>query len=147
MKGVTSKVSPECCRMYSVMEWEDISAKDIRKDIIQYQVGNGKIVIDTVLLTGDHVGEFEAVSCQILKPPDISERNKRRFYHTVHIQITKPFRIFMVGFVFYLQFCVFSVRKSNPKVMFLGDIENGDPIFADRFHTNIRTVIFSKPVT
>ena len=37
--------------------------------------------------------------------------------------------------------------KSNPKVILFKDIENRNPILAGRFHTNIDTVIFGKPVT
>ena len=39
------------------------------------------------------------------------------------------------------------MRKSNPEVVFLKDVENRNPVFAGRFHTNVRTVIFSKPIT
>ena len=39
------------------------------------------------------------------------------------------------------------MRKSNPYVILLKDIENRDPVLAGRFHTDIITVIFGKPVT
>ena len=42
---------------------------------------------------------------------------------------------------------IFGVRKSNPYVIFLEDIENRNPILAGRFHTDISTVVFGKPVT
>ena len=37
--------------------------------------------------------------------------------------------------------------KSNPEVILLQDIKNRDPVLADRFHADIRTVVFRKPVT
>lgn len=37
--------------------------------------------------------------------------------------------------------------KSNPDVILLQDIKNRDPILANRFHTDIITVILGKPVT
>ena len=39
------------------------------------------------------------------------------------------------------------MRKSNPDVILLKNIENRDPVLAGRFHTDIITVIFGKPVT
>ena len=122
-------------------------SEDIRKDIIQLKVGYGKTVMGTVLLAGDHVGKFETVSYQIPKLSDISGRNKRRFDHAAHIEVADPFGVFTVGFVSFLRPGVFGVRKSNPKVMFLQYVENRDPVLAGRFHTNIHTVIFGKPVT
>ena len=101
----------------------------------------------TVLLAGDHAGEFEAVSYQNPKLSDISGRNKRRFDYAAHIQIADLFGVFAVGFVSFLWFGVFGMGKSISKVMFFQDIENRDPVLAGRFHANIRTVIFSKPVT
>ena len=120
--------------------------KDIREDIIQLKVGYGKTVMGTVLLASDHVGEFGAVSYQIPELPDISRRDKRRFDHAAHIQIADPFGVLAVGLVSFLRFSVFRVGESNAEVMFLQDVENGDPVFAGRFHTDIRTVVFGKPV-
>ena len=37
--------------------------------------------------------------------------------------------------------------KSNPDVIFLKNIENGNPVLVGRLHTNIVTVIFHKSVT
>jgi hypothetical protein len=37
--------------------------------------------------------------------------------------------------------------KRDPDVMLLQDIENRDPILAGRFHADIITVVFCKPVT
>ena len=39
------------------------------------------------------------------------------------------------------------MRKSNPKVILFQDIKNRNPILASRFHTDISTIIFGKPVT
>jgi len=39
------------------------------------------------------------------------------------------------------------VGKSNPDVILLQDIKNRDPVLTGRFHADIRTVVFGKPVT
>lgn len=39
------------------------------------------------------------------------------------------------------------MRKSNPNVVFLKDIENRDPILTCRFHADINTVVFGEPIT
>ena len=41
---------------------------------------------------------------------------------------------------------IFGVRKSNPYVILLQDIKNRDPILTGRFHANISTVVFGKPI-
>ena len=46
-----------------------------------------------------------------------------------------------------MRFGVFGMGKGNPEVMLLQDVENGAPILAGRLHTDIRTVVFDKPVT
>ncbi len=37
----------------------------VRKNVIQFQVGDGKAVMDMVLLTGNHVGEFGTIPYQV----------------------------------------------------------------------------------
>lgn len=103
--------------------------------------------MSTILLTGYHTGELETVSYEIPQLADICRWNKGRFDHTAHIQITDPFGIFTVGLVTFHRLGIFGMRKSDPKVMFLENVENRDPILSGRFHTNIFTVVFSKPVT
>lgn len=39
------------------------------------------------------------------------------------------------------------MRKCNPQVIFLKDIEDRDPVFSVRFYADICTVVFGKPVT
>ena len=121
--------------------------KDIREDIIQLKVGYGKTVMGTVLFAGDHVGEFGPVSYQIPELTDISGRDKGRLNHAAHIQVADPFGILTVGLVSLLRLGVFGMGEGNPEVMFLQDVENGDPVLSGRFHTDIGTVIFGKPVT
>jgi hypothetical protein len=38
------------------------------------------------------------------------------------------------------------VGKDDMNIVF-EDVENGDPVFAGRFHTDMMAVIFEKPVT
>ena len=74
-------------------------------------------------------------------------QDKRRFYHSAHVQITNPFGILTVCLVALLRLCIFGVGKSNPDVILLQDIKNRDPILAGRLHADIITAIFGKPVT
>lgn len=53
----------------------------------------------------------------------------------------------MVSLVPFLRFRIFWMGKSNPDVIFLKNIENGNPVLVGRLHTNIVTVIFHKSVT
>ena len=52
----------------------------------------------------------------------------------------------MFGFAAFLRFSVFRMGKSNPKVMFLQNVENRNPVLADRFYAGIGTVTSGKPV-
>jgi hypothetical protein len=45
-----------------------------------------------------------------------------------------------------LRLGIFGVGKSNPDVILLQDVKNRDPVLAGRFHADIRTVVFRKPV-
>ena len=53
----------------------------------------------------------------------------------------------MIRLAAFLGFGIFGVGKSNPDVILLQDIKNRDPKLAGRFHTDIITVVFRKPVT
>ncbi len=53
----------------------------------------------------------------------------------------------MIRLVAFLGFGIFGVGKGNPDVILLQDIKYWDPVLAGRFHTDIVTVVFSKPVT
>ena len=44
-------------------------------------------------------------------------------------------------------FGIFGVGKSTPDVILLQNIKNRDPVLTGRFHADIRTVVFRKPVT
>ena len=121
--------------------------KNIAENVIQLEVGYGKTILRTVLLTSDHAGEFESVTYQIPQMTDVSRRNKRRFDHVTHEEVTDPFGILTVCLVSFLRFGVFGMGKGDKEPGLFQDVENSDPILAGRFHTNFKTMVFCKPVS
>lgn len=99
-----------------------------------------------VLLACDHAGEFEAVPYQIPQLVDVRRGDKRRLDHAAHIQVADPLCVLAVSLVALHGFCVLRMGKSDPQVILFQDIENRDPILAGGFHTDIRTIVFSKPI-
>ena len=118
----------------------------IRKHIIQFEIGNGKAIERTVFHTGNLISQLHTKSQKITKMSNIRRWNKARFDHIAHKQIAYPFRVFAVSFIALLRFCVFGVSKRDP-TGFFKNIENRNPIFTGRFHTNFCTGIFRKPVS
>ena len=82
-----------------------------------------------------------------LKINDVSRRNKGRFDHVTHEEVTDPFGILTVCLVSFLRFGVFGMGKGDKEPCFFQDIENRDPILTGRFHTNFKTAVFCKPVS
>ena len=122
-------------------------SKNVTEDIIQLEVGYGKTVLRTVLLASNHTGELEPVAYQIPQMADVSRRNKGRFDHVTHEEVTDPFGILTVCLVSFLRFGVFGMGKGDKEPCFFQDIENRDPILTGRFHTNFKTAVFCKPVS
>lgn len=118
-------------------------AKDIRKHIIQLDVGNGEAVLDAVFLAGGEVGQFPTVTYQIPKLADICRRDKAPSNKTVLKDVSNPFGVPSVGFLTLNRFYIFWVSENNIAGS-LQNIVNGNPIFPSGFHTHIFAVILRK---
>ena len=70
-KGATSNVSPGCCKICSVMERDDLPNTS-EKTSSSFKIRNGKTILSTVFLTGNHTGEFEPVSYKVSEFSDVS---------------------------------------------------------------------------
>ena len=66
--------------------------------------------------------------------------------HLTHVKVADPLGIFTVSLLSFMWLSVFRVRKSNKQIILLQDIKNRDPVFAGGFHTNVGTIVFSKPI-
>ena len=77
---------------------------------------------------------------------DVLRRNKGRLNHLTHVKVADPLGIFTVSLLSFMWLSVFRVRKSNKQIILLQDIKNRDPVFAGGFHTNVGTIVFSKPI-
>ena len=122
-------------------------SKNISENVIQLEVGYGKTVLRTVLFASDHAGEFEPVAYQIPQMTDVSRWNKGRLDHVAHEEVTDPFGILTVCLVPLLRFGVFGMGKGDKKPDLFQDIEDRNPVFAGRFHTDLEAVVFRKPVS
>lgn len=99
-KGVTSKVSPGCSMICSMMKREDF-AKNVRKHIVKLKIGNGKTVESTIFHTDDLIRQFHTESQKVTKLPYIRRWYKAWFDHITHKQVKVPFRILSVGLVYF----------------------------------------------
>lgn len=104
-------------------------SKNITEDIIKLQVGNSQAVQSTVFITGDHVGEFGAVTHEIAEQSDFGRRDKAGFYHVAHEEVVDPFGVLAVGLVPPLRFHIFRMGKGD-KTGFFEGVEYRDPIRA-----------------
>lgn len=68
-------------------------------------------------------------------------------YHSTHILIPNPLGILTINLIAFLRLGIFWLRKSNPDVILFQNIKNRDTVLTGRFHADIRTVVFGKPVT
>ena len=111
-------------------------SKDVGKDIVEFKIGNGQTIQCTVLLAGNHVGEFGTITHQITQVTYISRRNKTWFDHVTHKEIADPFRVLAVRLVTLLRFCIFRVSKSDETGM-LQDVEYRDPVLPGGLHADL----------
>ena len=118
-------------------------SKNITENIVKFQVGDSQAVLCAVFLTGNHVGEFEAVTHQVTELPYFRGRDKTGFYHVTHEQVADPFGILAVSLIPLLRFRIFGMRKGNETGVFQ-DVEDRDPVLAGRFHADFRAVVFGK---
>ena len=72
-------------------------AEDIREHIIQFDIGNGKTVLGTVLFPGGETCEFGAVAHQNSELTDVGGRDKASGDKTVLENIDNPLGILLVG--------------------------------------------------
>ena len=72
-------------------------AEDIREHIIQFDIGNCKTVLGTVLFPGGETCEFGAVAHQISELTDVGGRDKAAGDKTVLENIGNPLGILLVG--------------------------------------------------
>jgi hypothetical protein len=119
-------------------------AKNICEHIIEFQIGDGQAVESAVLLAGDHIGQFGAVSNEFAKLTDIRRWDKTALYHSAHEEITDPHGIFAIGLVAFLRLGVFGMSESNVAGCF-EDVEDRDPILTGRFHADFSAIILGKP--
>lgn len=73
--------------------------EDIRKNLVELEVGNDKTILNTALPASDHAGELETVSYQIPKLSNIIRRDKGWLDHVAHIQVAAPLGILAFGLV------------------------------------------------
>src|SRR5699024_7118178 len=104
-------------------------SKNVTKDIIKLQIGDGQAVLCTVLFPGEHVGELEAVAHQVSQLADFRRRDKTWFYHVAHEQIADPFGILVVGLIAFLWLRIFGMSQSDKTGLF-EDVKNRDPVLA-----------------
>ncbi len=121
-------------------------SEHVTEDVVEFEIGYSKTILCTVLFTNYHAGEFVTVSYQVPQMADVSGWNKGRSDHVTHVKVTDPFCILAVSFVSLSWFRILGMGKGNKKIVLLQDVKDRDPILAGRFHTNVRTVVFSKPV-
>lgn len=75
---------------------------------------------------------------------DIRRRNKAGLYHVAHKQVADPFSVLAVSLVALLGLGIFGMREGN-KTGFFKDVEDRNPVFARRFHTDFRAIVIGKP--
>ncbi len=93
---------------------------------------------------GEHIGKLGAVAPQASQLADFRGRDKTRFYHIVHEQVSDPFGILAVSLIALLRLCIFGMGQGDKTGLFK-DIKNRDPVLAGRFHADLGTGIFGKP--
>jgi len=120
-------------------------SKDVTEDIVKLQVGNSQAVLSAVLLPHEHVGELGAVAHQVAELADLGGGDKAWLYHIAHEEVADPFGILAVGLVPFLGLGILGVGKGD-ETGFFKDIEDRDPVFSGRLHTDLEAGVFGKPV-
>ena len=119
-------------------------AKDIRKHIIQLNIGNGQAVLGAVLFPCGVICQFPVIAHQVPELPNISRRDKTAGYQIVFEDVGDPLGIFLVRFLPTNCFDILRVGQNNGTGS-LQNVVNGDPIFPCGFHTHIPAMIFCQP--
>ena len=119
-------------------------SEHIRKHIIQFKIGHGKTVLRTVLLAGQRIRQFHAVTDKFAEIANGCRRDKGRFDHAAHEQVANPTGILAVSLVAFLGFGVLGMRKRH-LAGFLKHIKYRNPILASGFHADVHTVVFMEP--
>lgn len=88
-------------------------AKDIRKNIVQLNIGNSQTVLRTVLLTSGNVCKLPTVAHQIPKLANIRGRDKAAGNKVVLKDVRNPLCILLVGFLAANCFDIFRVCQNN----------------------------------
>ena len=78
---------------------------------------------------------------------DVFRRDKGRFDHVAHEQVTNPFGILPVCLVPFLRFGIFGVGKNHFHVVLFQNIKNRDPVLSGGFHTDLNALVFFEPVS
>ena len=68
--------------------------KHVRKHIVELQVGNSEAVERTVFLSGEHIGQFHAVTHKVPEMTNIRGRDKTGLDYVAHKQVTNPLGVF-----------------------------------------------------
>ena len=118
--------------------------KDIRKHIVQFDVGNGQAVLCAVFLPGGEIGQLPMVAHQIPKLPDVCRRDKAAGHQIVFENIGDPLGILLVSFLSPYRLDVLRVGQHDTTGGFQ-DVVNGYPILPGRFHAHILTVVLCQP--
>lgn len=119
-------------------------AKRIRNDISQLEVGYSEAILESVFFTSGKAGKFKAIAHQIAKLADVGRRHEAGGDKVMLKKISDPFGIFFVGLFTTNGFNVFGMGEDEIARRFK-DIENRNPVFTGRFHTNITAVVRFQP--
>ena len=91
-------------------------AKDIRKYIVQFDVGNGKAILSTIFLASSEICELPAVANQISKLANVCRRNEASCNKVVLKDVSNPLGISLVSFFTTNCFHILRVRKDDVAV-------------------------------
>jgi hypothetical protein len=115
-------------------------AKDIRENIIQFEVAHGQAVLATVFLRGVGISQFCVITTQVTQLADILGRDKTGTHQVALEKFGNPLCVPFVGFFSLDGFDIFGVCQADVAGLFKG-IENRNPVFSRGFHTNILAVV------
>ena len=119
-------------------------AKDIRKHIVQFDIGNCQAVLGAVLLPGSEIGQLPMVAHQIPELADIRWWDKTAGHQIVLEDVGDPFGVFLVGFLSPNCLDVLGVGQNNGAGGFQ-NVVNGYPILPGGFHAHILAVVLCQP--
>ena len=120
-------------------------AKHIRHDGIKRHIADGKGVLETVLFTAFHTGEFVTVTGQFPQNTDIPGWDKAAFHQTDTEQIPDPLGVLGVILISFHSLDPFRVGDDDTDTLFFQNVEYGNPILPGRFHAHIQAIVFTEP--